>query len=106
MFGLTGVGLSIGGGMGQTMFGGSGGKTFFLKLTTTLGAVFFALSLGLAWNASKAATAYQGVLKEGTETPAASAPVVPAPVQPVQPATSGAVAPVQVEPAKSAPDAK
>jgi preprotein translocase subunit SecG len=103
----SGVGLSIGGGMGQTMFGGSGGKTFFLKLTTTLGAIFFALSLGLAWNASKTANSYKGVLNRGAEAPA-SVPVAPAPVEPVQPASRGAepVAPVKVDPAKSAPETK
>lgn len=42
------MGVSMGGGGSNTVFGSSGGATFFSKLTAFLALVFFVTSLGLA----------------------------------------------------------
>lgn len=78
----SGVGLSIGGGMSQTMFGGSGGKTFFMKVTTGVAVAFMITCMALAYLATRNAGGYHGVLT-GTQT---QAPAAPAP-QPSAPAT-------------------
>ena len=78
----SGVGLSIGGGMSQTMFGGSGGRTFFMKLTTGVAAAFLITCLILARAATRRDTGYHGVVS-GNEAPAqpaapAALPTLPA----------------------------
>ena len=42
------MGASLGGGSSQTVFGSTGGGSFFGKLTTILALIFFCTSLGLA----------------------------------------------------------
>ena len=44
----AGMGVSMGGGASNTVFGSSGGATFFSKVTAFLALVFFVTSLGLA----------------------------------------------------------
>jgi len=91
----SGVGLSIGGGMSQTMFGGSGGKTFFMKVTTAVGALFMLLCLVLAVMSAKGSSSFSNVLgatppkpvqAPGQGAPAAGQPLPIAPAgQPIQP---------------------
>ena len=49
----AGAGFSMGGGMAQTMFGGSGGKNFFMKFTIGLAVAFMVICLVLAQMATK-----------------------------------------------------
>jgi preprotein translocase subunit SecG len=92
----SGVGLSIGGGMSQTMFGGSGGKTFFMKLTTGIAFAFMITSMILAYMASHTAQGYHGVmsgratqqapaLPQGNGLPATVATAIASPGLPVAP---------------------
>ena len=85
----AGAGLSIGGGMSQTMFGGSGGRTFFVKFTAGLATFFMVLCLILARMASHATTEYKGIMAGAQAAPQAA----PQPVQPVAPVSPQAAAP-------------
>ena len=69
----AGAGLSIGGGMSQTMFGGSGGKSFFIKFTGGVAAVFMILCLILAKLATTTGQDYSGVMAGASAPPAARA---------------------------------
>jgi preprotein translocase subunit SecG len=71
----AGVGFSMGG-ASQTMFGGSGGRDFFIKLTSGLALAFVLICVILAKLATSNAGQYRGVLS-GVETPAAPAPLAP-----------------------------
>jgi len=94
----SGVGLSIGGGMSQTMFGGSGGKTFFMKVTTAVGALFMLLCLVLAVMSAKSANSFGNVLGATPPKPL-QAPGQPAAGQALPIAPAGQ--PVQPQPAKA-----
>lgn len=48
------VGAAFGSGSSQTMFGSIGTMSFLMKVTTLLGAIFFATSLGLSYLATHA----------------------------------------------------
>jgi preprotein translocase subunit SecG len=100
----AGAGLSIGGGMSQTMFGGSGGRDFFIKLTAGLAVAFFVLCLVLARMASKAGSEYKGLMSGAApaSAPAATQPVSSAPVGPAPSKADAAkpVLPVSAPPAK------
>jgi len=49
------VGAAFGSGSSQTMFGSVGGMSFLMKMTTLLGAMFFATSLSLSYLSAQAA---------------------------------------------------
>lgn len=83
----AGVGFSMGG-ASQAMFGGSGGRDFFIKLTGGLAIGFVIICIVLAKMATSGAGEYRGALS-GVETPAAAsapapaaAPAAPAPAAP------------------------
>lgn len=87
----AGVGFSMGG-AGQAMFGGSGGRDFFIKLTAGLAIAFVVSCLALSKMASMPSNEYQGALS-GASAPAPAAPVAPA-------------APIGAQPAAPQPAAK
>ncbi len=74
------IGLSFGGGASQTVFGSSGGKNFFARLTSGLAIVFMITSIFLSILSSRTSRSYRGVMRQ---MPNASAPAAPekAPVQ-------------------------
>lgn len=49
----VGAAFGAGGGASQTVFGSQGSGSFLLRVTTVLGAVFFATSLGLGYIAAQ-----------------------------------------------------
>jgi preprotein translocase subunit SecG len=88
----AGVGFSMGG-ASQAMFGGSGGREFFIKLTAGLGIGFVLICIVLAKMATTSAGQYRGALS-GVETPAATAPAAAPLGAPVEaPAQAPAQAP-------------
>ena len=86
----AGVGFSMGG-ASQAMFGGSGGRDFFIKLTAGVALAFMVACMILGKMSSNAGGQYEGAMKD------APIPVVPAsPVLPsaaAQAAAAGAAAP-------------
>lgn len=77
------VGLSIGGGASQTVFGSSGGKNFFARLTSGLAIVFMVTSILLSILSSHSARNYRGLMRQLPDTSDSSVPAAPpAPVQP------------------------
>ena len=78
----AGVGFSMGG-ASQAMFGGSGGREFFIKLTAGLAFAFMLTCIVMAKLAVTGAGEYRGALA-GAEAPAPAAPAVP-----VNPLTAG-----------------
>ncbi len=122
------AGSGFGGGASATVFGSRGSSNFLSKSTKWLGVLFFAISLAMAYYASKMArvgdgpsAADLGVMSQPVETrqptPAAKVPTAQVPVaeavQPAspvnlpqydQPAPTGSPAvPVQPSPAPEAP---
>ena len=92
----AGVGFSMGG-ASQAMFGGSGGREFFIKLTAGLAFAFMLICIVMAKMAVSSAGQYRGALA-GAEAPAAAAPAVP-----VNPLTAaGAQAPAAAPAAPAA----
>ena len=80
------MGLSIGGGASQTVFGSSGGKNFFARLTTGLAIVFMVTSILLSILSSRTARSYRGLMRQLPDTSESAAPAAPAaPVAPAQP---------------------
>lgn len=69
------VGLSLGGGSSQTVFGSSGGKNFFARLTTGLAILFMVTSILLSIISSRNAQSYRGVMQQ---LPGATEQAVPA----------------------------
>lgn len=57
------MGLSIGGGASQTVFGSSGGKNFFARLTSGLAVLFMVTSVLLSVFSSKGERGYRGVMQ-------------------------------------------
>ncbi len=79
------MGLSFGGGASQTVFGSSGGKNFFARLTTGLAIVFMVTSILLSILSSRAGQNYRGLMRQMPDTTGPSAPADPsAPAAPVQ----------------------
>lgn len=77
------MGLSLGGGASQTVFGSSGGKNFFARLTTGLAVVFMLTSILLSIFSSRAAQTYRGIMRQlpdasQSESPAKAPAEVPA----------------------------
>jgi preprotein translocase subunit SecG len=93
----AGVGFSMGG-ASQAMFGGSGGREFFIKLTSGLAVVFMVICIVLAKMAVTDAGSYHGAMAGAATVPAA--PTVPGPnglpLNPANPAQPVAQVPVQV----------
>lgn len=104
------AGSGFGAGASATVFGASGSANFLSSTTKWLAVVFFAMSLGMAWYASKHGGRLMptvsddiGLMSEaapaaGAETPAAEAPAAEAPVAP-------ALAPAAEVPAAAEPAA-
>ncbi len=85
--------------MGQSMFGGSGGRPFFIKLTTGIAIAFMLVCFLQAWMTAHQGNQYHGVFSgyQGGQAQQ-SAPANP-PVQPAAPQPQGA-APSLPAPAK------
>ncbi|MBW1980420.1 MAG: preprotein translocase subunit SecG [Deltaproteobacteria bacterium] len=96
----TGKGADIGavfGGSSQTLFGSSGGSTFFSKLTTIVAIIFMLSSLTLAYRSHQ----YGGESVMSNVKPAATAPAsTEGQAEPAK-----AAAPAAPEAAKSSPPA-
>jgi preprotein translocase subunit SecG len=71
------MGLSFGGGASQTVFGSSGGKNFFARLTTGLAIVFMVTSIILSIASSRTARTYRGLMQQLPESSAPSVPSAP-----------------------------
>jgi preprotein translocase subunit SecG len=97
----AGVGFSMGG-ASQAMFGGSGGRDFFIKLTSGLAVVFMVICIVLAKMAVSDAGAYHGAMAGAATAP--GAPAAPAGLPAGLPVGNGS-APVAVQPLKAAPAA-
>jgi preprotein translocase subunit SecG len=107
----AGVGFSMGG-ASQAMFGGSGGREFFIKLTSALAVVFMVICIVLAKMAVTDAGSYHGAMAGAATVPAA--PTIPGPgglplnpanqAQPVAPVPANAQ-PLQALPAPAAQSA-
>ncbi|MCK5242724.1 preprotein translocase subunit SecG [bacterium] len=82
------MGLSLGGGASQTVFGSTGGKNFFARLTTGLAIFFMVTSIVLSIMSSRSSQSYRGVMNK--------LPTVPEQPAPVKPLTESA-APEQIE---------
>jgi len=84
------AGTGFGGGASATVFGASGSANFLSKSTKWLAIVFFAMSLGMAWYASRhggrllpAESDSVGIMAEAIPAvPESSPPAVPLPVTP------------------------
>ncbi|MCK5219609.1 preprotein translocase subunit SecG [bacterium] len=68
------VGLSFGGGASQTVFGSSGGKNFFARLTSGLAILFMVTSVFLSVISSRSNSSYRGVMRQ---LPGSSGSTVP-----------------------------
>ena len=104
----AGVGFSMGG-ASQAMFGGSGGRDFFIKLTAGLAVAFMVICIVLAKISVSHAGQYNGVMANA-QAPAPASPAAPigGPVAPAMPAgqplkAAAPVAPAPVAPAPVAP---
>lgn len=99
------AGSGFGGGASATVFGASGSANFLSKSTKWLAVVFFAMSLGMAWYASRhggrllpAQSDDVGVMAGAAEVPSVETAPAPAettvpavaPAEPVPPAAEGA----------------
>jgi preprotein translocase subunit SecG len=93
----AGVGFAMGG-ASQAMFGGSGGRDFFIKLTAGLALAFLAACMILGKMSVNASSGqYDGAMKDAQAT---------APASPLMPATAGAPAAAAAAPVAPAPVAK
>ncbi|MEO6234385.1 MAG: preprotein translocase subunit SecG [Thermomonas sp.] len=107
------AGSGFGGGASATVFGSQGSSNFLTKSTKWLGISFFAISLGMAYYASKNAremsgptAADLGVMGQPAQArqpvPTAKVPTAQVPVtgaaQPASPGTPAATAPAQQPP--------
>lgn len=109
------AGSGFGGGASATVFGSRGSSNFLTKSTKWLGVAFFAISLGMAYYASKAAN--QGNVPAATDlgvmaqsksaapvpkVPTAQVPAAPAIMPPVAAPQQSAAAPAVEVPAAPA----
>jgi len=113
------AGSGFGAGASGTVFGSRGSANFLSSTTKWLAAVFFSLSLFMAWQSAHqakgtgadaaAAKADLGIMgnlpADATKTPAAPAPAAAAPVESLPAAQEPVIAPAPV-PAAPAEDAK
>ncbi len=94
------------GGSSQTVFGSSGGATFFVKFTSALAAIFMATSLFLTiYGGESRKSLFEGTLNPGTApvtTPAQQAPAK-APAAPTQQQAAPAAGGAEKAPAAPAP---
>ncbi len=102
------AGSGFGGGASATVFGSRGASSFLSKSTKWLAITFFAISLFMAWHATRnAPTAVAddlGVMSQVPVVPAAPAPDTQVPAAPQQaPAGEVPVAPQAAEPPETAP---
>ncbi|MCD4812626.1 preprotein translocase subunit SecG [bacterium] len=88
------MGLSLGGGASQTVFGSTGGKNFFARLTTGFAILFMLTSILLSIISSRSARSYRGVMQQLPGATEAAAPVRPL-AEPAAPA-SDVPAPAEV----------
>lgn len=101
----AGVGFSMGG-ASQAMFGGSGGRDFFIKLTAGVALAFLAACMVLGKiSAGKSTGQYEGAMK-GAAVPAAAAPQAPAGLPAAAAPAAAAPAAKPVVPAPAAAPAK
>ena len=107
------AGSGFGGGASATVFGARGSANFLSTATKWLAVVFFAMSLGMAWNATRGTNTLPPVEDIGvmSEVPSAATapategdvPVIPAVPAPAPGATSEVpAAPVDATPAQPA----
>jgi preprotein translocase subunit SecG len=71
------MGLSLGGGASQTVFGSTGGKNFFARLTTGLAILFMVTSIILSIISSRSSQSYRGVMNQLPTIPEQQAPIKP-----------------------------
>jgi len=85
------VGAILGGGAGQTLFGSTGGKTFFTKVTTVLAVAFMLSSLYLATHGWNKQSPLQKEMQKQTSIPLSEmpAPESSTPSSAENPASSG-----------------
>lgn len=120
------AGSGFGGGASATVFGSRGASSFLSKSTKWLAIVFFAISLFMAWHATRSAQgnaptdlgvmAQQPVAGDAPQAPASdgAVPVAPAapqdgsgvPAAPSRPASGQPEAPAQPAPDQSQPPAQ
>jgi preprotein translocase subunit SecG len=62
------VGFAMGGGASQTVFGSSGGKNFFARLTTGLAVAFMCTCIVLSILSSRSSRSYRGVMQSLPES--------------------------------------
>ncbi len=85
------AGFSFGGGASQTVFGSSGGKNFFARVTAGLAIGFMVTSIILSVLSSKSVKNYRGVMGQlPTETKQAVPEKLPEQSAPPAPAANGA----------------
>ena len=89
------AGSGFGGGASATVFGSQGSSNFLTKSTKWLGVLFFVISLGMAYNASKGA--------QQADVPTAADLGVMGQQAPVKPPAAGAKVPTAQVPAAPAP---
>lgn len=89
------AGFSFGGGASQTVFGSSGGKNFFARLTAGLAIAFMVTSITLSVFSSRSARSYRGVMEQ---LPGTSQTGLPDAV----PASDSGAEPVKPQPAPAA----
>jgi len=80
------MGSGFGGGASSSLFGATGSANFLSRMTAVLAAVFFALSLGLAYLATNRASEPGGVMdavKQQKSEPAKDAKPAAEPAKPV-----------------------
>lgn len=92
------AGFSFGGGASQTVFGSSGGKNFFARVTTALAICFMITSIVLSIASSRSAQSYRGVMKQ---LPQSGSPAVPEKLPAAEPINQPAEKPVNTEPAEA-----
>lgn len=100
----AGVGFSMGG-ASQAMFGGSGGRDVFIKITGGLAVAFVVICIILARMAVSDATGYHGALADVPTAPAAAAAPSGLPMSGTSAGPRGpmSAAPLAAAPVKPAP---
>lgn len=79
------VGLSFGGGASQTVFGSSGGKNFFARLTSGLAILFMVTSVFLSIISSRSSKSYRGVMRQIPSSSGSTVPDQPPPAPAAMP---------------------
>ena len=80
------MGSGFGGGASGSLFGATGSANFLSRTTAVLAAVFFALSLLLAYLATNRQVAPGGVMDAVKQQKSEPAKMAPAPAEPAKPA--------------------